>query len=211
MGFRRMLASLAGASLLATAVAVIGFGGAAEADTPNGQVIPVSGSIGGLFTDVMCLDVKIEDGYYSPNARIQQWECTGGNEEQFHAHPYALVGTSWGSRWVYQWVNLRSGQCMEVRDGALGKGAQIDQFPCATGGVVNSLNARQLWLETRLNASPYYIVQPWSALSAGLNMCLDVSNSSHDNGAKIQQWTCNGTDAQLYVGDVMVNDGAVVG
>jgi hypothetical protein len=30
------------------------------------------------------------------------------------------------------------------------------------------------------------------------NKCLDVSNLSQDNGAKIQQWTCHGRDNQLW-------------
>lgn len=34
--------------------------------------------------------------------------------------------------------------------------------------------------------------------SVATNKCLDISGGSKANGAKVQQWTCNGTDAQKF-------------
>lgn len=203
MRFSRKLAVLAVTSLAATVLAVVGFSTAANADTPNGDLRPLSGSIGGLFTNVKCLDLRAQDGFNNPNARFQQWDCSGANEQQFHAHPYYRL---FGDRWLYQLVNLRSGMCMEVRDGLTTAGAQIDQFPCATSGVVDSVNSRQLWLESRFNGTGVYEIQPWSNTS----MCLDVKGAENSNGVKIQQWTCNFSSAQRWFGVAMVDDGTVV-
>src|SRR5437763_848027 len=138
MMFLRRLGTLlsAGALAVGLSTAVAGTArGAANADTPNGDLRPVSGSFSGPFTNVKCLDLRREDGFGNPNARFQQWDCTGDNQQQFHAHPYYNL---YGNRWLYQIVNLRSGMCMEVRDGLTTAGAQIDQYPCATSGVVDS-------------------------------------------------------------------------
>ena len=70
--------------------------------------------------------------------------------------------------------------CMEVRDGLTTAGAQIDQFPCATSGAVDSVNARQLWLESRFNGTGVYELRPWSNTS----MCLDVKNAEN-SGASV--------------------------
>jgi pectinesterase len=191
------------ASLATTALAVVGFGNAANADTPNGDLRPVSGSIGGIFTNFKCLDLRREDGFNNPNARFQQWDCTGDNQQQFHAHPYFRL---FGNRWLYQLVNLRSGMCMEIRDGLTTTGAQVDQFPCATSGVVDSGTSRQLWLESRFNGTAVFEVQPWSNTS----MCLDVRNAENNNGVKIEQAPCNFTGAQRWYGAAMVDDGTVV-
>jgi pectate lyase len=203
MRFRRKLAVLVVASLAATALAVVGFGAAANADTPNGDLHPVSGSIGGIFTNFKCLDLRKQDGFNNPYARFQQWDCSGVNEQQFHSHPYYHL---YGNTWLYQLVNLRSGMCMEVRDGLTTAGAQVDQFPCATSGVVDSVNSRQLWLETRFNGRSVYQMQPWSNTA----MCLDVKGAENSNGVKIQQYTCNFSAAQQWYGVAMVDDGRVV-
>src|ERR1043165_7324488 len=156
MRFTRKLAVLVVASCTAAALAVVGFGTAANADTPNGDLRPTSGSITGPFTHVKCLDLRAQDGFNNPNARFQQWDCSGANEQQFHSHPYFHL---FGDTWLYQLVNLRSGMCMEVRDGLTTPGAQIDQFPCATSGVVDTVNARQLWLGSRFHGTGVYEIQ----------------------------------------------------
>lgn len=203
MRLGRKLVVLVVASLAATVLAVVGFGAAANADTPNGDLRPVSGSLTGPFTHAKCLDLRAQDGFNNPNARLQQWDCSGANEQQFHAHPYYWM---YGNTWLYQLVNLRSGMCMEIRDGLTTAGAQVDQFPCATSGVVDSENSRQLWRESRFNGRGVYELRPWS----NNTMCLDVKGADNTNGAKIQQYPCNFSLAQQWSGIAMVDDGTVV-
>jgi hypothetical protein len=210
MRIKRMLAMSAGALLVAVALAVAGPPGTANADTPNAAIGTVVGSIGGLFTGIKCLDLNAGDGLDVPNSRIDQWDCHGGNNQQFHWHPYAFVSTPLLPRWIYQLVNLRSKQCVEVRDGLVRNETQIDQFPCATSGAVDSQTSRQLWLVTRVNLTHYFIFQPWNALSAGANMCMDVQGGQNDNGVKIQEYTCNSSSAQEFYGDEIPDDGVVV-
>jgi hypothetical protein len=203
MRFSRKAAGRVVGSLAAAVLAVVGFGAPASADTPNGELRPLSGAFTGPFVEAKCLDLRAQDGFNNPHARLQQWDCSGSLEQQFHAHPYYHL---YGNTWLYQFVNLRSGMCMEVRDGLTTAGAQIDQFPCATSGVVDSGNRRQLWEVTRFNGTGLYQVQPESNTA----MCLDVKNSDNSNGAKIQQWPCNGTGAQRWGGVSLVDDGRVV-
>jgi pectate lyase len=150
-----------------------------------------------------CLDLRTQDGVNSPHARFQLWSCSGALEQQFRSRPYYHL---YGSRWLYQIVNLRSGMCMEVRDGRTTAEAQIDQFPCATSGAVDGVTSRQLWLVTRFNGRSLYQLQPWSNTA----MCLDVKGSENGNGVKIQQYPCNNTRAQMWGGNALVDDGYVV-
>jgi hypothetical protein len=209
MRHTRKLALLGSAALAATTLTVAGSGAAARADTPFGEIRTVAGAIGGPFSGTKCLDLRRQDGVGSPYARIQQWDCSGANEQQFRALYYGRQPG--GYRDLYQMQSLRSGQCVEVRDGLLTGGAQIDQYPCDTSGVVTAGNARQLWQMTRRNATAYYRLQPWHALSAGANMCMDVKGAENSNGVKMQLYVCNGTVAQEFFGTPMVNDGHVYG
>jgi hypothetical protein len=86
-------------------------GGVAHADTNWGPVTPVSGSIGGLFTGIKCLDVNSGDGYLNDNSRVliwdcmcldlfngdddngtkvEQWTCNGGGNQEFIGFPGSL-------------------------------------------------------------------------------------------------------------------------
>ncbi len=52
---------------------------------------------------------------------------------------------------------------------------------------------------TTVPADPIFDGTVYSFLSAQSSSCMDVPASTSDNGAQIQQWTCNGTDAQKFM------------
>jgi hypothetical protein len=126
-----------------------------------------------------CLDVRAQDGYYNPGARVQQYHCTGALEQQWRL---VLVNSPDGSFPAYEIISQRSGLCLG-RGSFVFDGAQAIQMGCEAANVVwffistgNGYNLR--------NTLDY--------------RCLDVSGNSSADNAKIQLWTCNGTNAQLW-------------
>jgi len=75
---------------------------------------------------------------------------------------------------------------MEVRGSSFSNGAQVDQFPCAP-------DPNQLW-----RLGPGTGGNSFTLISMNSGKCLDVSGNSTLNGAKVQQWDCNGSTAQSF-------------
>ena len=84
----RVRRTLAGAFGVAAAAMVMttALPGTAMADTGFGSIEIVN-----TYSKHRCLDVRAQDGYYSPGARVQQWDCSGVAEQQWQFHPYATV------------------------------------------------------------------------------------------------------------------------
>ena len=172
-----MTAALAGTALASSAVGDTGFGEIAVSNSNK------------------CLDVRAQDGFYSPSARVQQWDCSGVPEQQWQFHPYATVPSPNNpavSVTLYQIQSERSGLCMEV--GAGGIHALVRQNYCGTGSV-NDI-ARQLFLSVPLGYTSDRYLKPWSSPS----LCLDVQNGSDNNGNLLQQYPCTGGGNQIFYG-----------
>jgi hypothetical protein len=176
--------------------------GTAYADTGFGNIAAQPGR------DSRCLDVKKQDDWYHANARIQIWECSSAAEKAWSSRVYGLEPPSgeFGVRKkLYQIVNLRSGMCMQVRNGGTGNGQTIDQFPCTAPGGSIDASANQLWQVDFLGTnSPtmLYNLLPWSALRVNVAMCLDVTSGNTGNGTLLQQYECNQTNAQVFYGSL---------
>jgi hypothetical protein len=179
--------AVAAAMVLTTALA-----GTAMADTGFGRIVVVNAG--------SCLDVRAQDGYYSPGARVQQWDCSGVPEQQWQFHPYATVPSPNNpavSVTLYQIRSQRSGLCMEVGAGLTH--ALIRQNNCGTGSVNDT--ARQLFLSVPFGYNNWYRLVPWSSQS----YCLDVQNDSDDNGNLLQQYPCTGGLNQMFYGDPVIS------
>jgi len=128
-----------------------------------------------------CLDIRTQDGVNNDRARVQQYHCTGVDEQKFivtfatndQGHPYFYL------------VTLRN-KCIELSQPTAADGVQIDQTTCA-------LKPEQLW---RLQTSTDLTYN----LISNFGTCLDVSGGSSADEARIQSWTCNGTGAQRWRG-----------
>jgi hypothetical protein len=186
----KVVRKLFGVTLAAVAVAVAAFAGgtAAQAQGP-----PQYKKMTNIWTN-KCLDVRTQDNALAQGARIQQWRCSGADEQQFALW---YVGINYAGIDVWQLKAKRSGLCMTPPNNASGVGVQMVQQTCAIGP--NDWNARgALWLLTiREHRSDgrmdFVFFNNWSKL------CLDLSGGSSSDGAKIQQYTCNGTDAQHWL------------
>jgi hypothetical protein len=165
----------------------IAMAGTAMADTGFGTIqILRSGS---------CLDVRAQDGFYSPGARVQQWDCSGVPEQQWQFHPYATIPSPYtpGAQvTLYQIQSERSGLCMEL--GAGGIHALARQNYCGTGPVSDI--ARQLFISVPVGNTSLRYLKPWSSPT----LCLDIQNGSDDNGNLLQQYSCTGGTNQMFYG-----------
>ena len=132
-------------------------------------------------------------------ANIQQW---GWNRS--YAQRWRLDATG---RDFVQIVNQGSGKCLDVEGRSREPGANISQYRC-TGG------ANQLWriqsvavaqppvrppIQPPLASRPQgRVVYAGMIVSRASGKCVDVERSRTDDGANIRQWSCNGTNAQLW-------------
>ena len=126
-----------------------------------------------------CLDVRSEDGYYNPGARVQQYHCTGALEQQWRL---VLVNSPDGGFPSYEIISQRSGLCLGRASDAF-DGEQAIQMACSGANVV--------WFFIS-NGNGYFLRNTFDY------RCLDVSGNSSADHAKVQMWTCNGTNAQLW-------------
>jgi hypothetical protein len=128
----------------------------------------------------LCMDVKAEDDYNAPDARVQQWNCTGVQEQQWRLDNVGVPD-------VYRIRSERSNQCLDevlqvsAFTGQPGgpDGVQIRQEPCNT-------TESQKWLFKTTGE----IVNVLSG------ECLDTTSNS--KGSMIMQWPCNGNIAQRW-------------
>jgi Ricin-type beta-trefoil lectin domain-like len=179
--------AVAAAVVMTTALAGTALAGSAMGDTGFGE-IAVSNSN-------KCLDVRAQDGFYSPGARVQQWDCSGVPEQQWQLHPYATVPSPYNpavSVTIFQIQSERSGLCMEVAGG--GSHALVRQNTCGTGPASDL--AHQLFISVPLGNTSLRYLRPWSSPS----LCLDVQNGSDDNGNLLQQYPCTGGGNQKFYG-----------
>ena len=178
---------LAGA-LCVTAVAVgmtTTLASTAMADTGFGSIV--------IGSSAKCLDVRAQDNFYSPGARVQQWQCSGALEQQWQFRAFGVIpmpGNPAVSVTVYQIRSERSGMCMELDAGGIH--ALVRQNICGTGTAGDE--AHQLFISSPTQG--YHILQPLSSPS----LCIDVQNGSDDNGNLLQQYPCTGGYNQKFFG-----------
>ena len=128
-----------------------------------------------------CLDVTAEDGYYNVGARVQQYHCTGVQEQKWRA---IQINSIDGFSPTWEIVSQRSGLCLG-RGGFAVDGQQAIQMPCD--------GSRQVaWYVGNLQNGNYDLVNIYDS------RVLDLSGGSSADHAKVQLWTWNGTFAQQW-------------
>jgi hypothetical protein len=127
-----------------------------------------------------CAGLSTAD-YYDNGARVIQQTCNGQPEQQ-----WAPVGLGSGN---YQWVNARSGKCMDVTDGKNADRTPIQQWNC-TNTIGMSWHVY----------GPIPTPLPAQVVSRIGGRCLDVAGGSGQDGAAIQTYHCtSGNTAQAWV------------
>src|SRR5690349_10261205 len=121
---RRKAAGMFGA-LIGAAALTTGLGGAAHAaDSPYNSIYT------NYHFNVECLDVRREDGWTTPGARIQQWRCSGQAQQQWKTHFVGQAEASRGGQNLYQIISQVSGMCLEIN--SHNSGALLQQNTCGT-------------------------------------------------------------------------------
>jgi hypothetical protein len=124
----------------------------------------------------MCLEV--DNGSFSPGARVLQFPCHGGPHQKWFAFPQPD-----GS---FRLAAEHSLQCLEIDHGSSAEGAGILQWPCHDG-------AHQKWDMVRVPVEGNFV----RIKSRHSGMCLEVFNASTAAAAPVVQFTCHlGTHQQ---------------
>jgi len=91
----------------------------------------------------------------------------------------------------YKLVGLGSNKCVDIRAEDAAAGARAQLWQC-----YGSPNQRFTLLKvgTTSTGRPYFQIVNQKAPY----MCLEVRGSSFSNGARVQQWDCNATSAQMW-------------
>lgn len=128
-----------------------------------------------------CLDVRAQDGYYNVGARVQQWNCTGVQEQQWRA---VQINSIDGFHPTWEIVSQRSGLCLG-RGAFAVDGQQAIQMPCDGSRQVG-------WYAGDLGDGNHDLVNIYDS------RVLDLSGQSSADGAKVQLWPWNGSFAQRW-------------
>jgi hypothetical protein len=164
--------------------------------------------------------LDVQGGSRDDGANVQQWTWNGSGAQRWAVQSI---------RGAYQFINRQSGKCLEVQGRAANPGANIAQYRCTS-------EDNQLWrldpVAATATADPRGYIRPADApvvaataggrpagrtLYTGMihsratGKCVDVEGASNADGADVRQWSCNGTNAQLWdVVDVGRNEVALV-
>ena len=163
--------------VVVAAAGVLTVSGAANASSSNFK--PIKSSNGA------CLDVTAEDGYYNVGARVQQYHCTGAQEQQWK--PFQIPSPIGGASNTWEIVSQRSGLCLG-RSQARGNGEQAIQMECDG-------SAQVAWVAGNAGNGAYYLNNLYDF------RVLDLSGNSSADHAKIQLWEYNQSNAQKWRSD----------
>lgn len=135
----------------------------------------------GLYTIASALNSRmvldIDGGSTSNKANVQLYTSNNTDAQKFYLHDV-------GDR-TYILISLASGKVLEV------DGGQSDYVNVCQNAYNGS--ARQKWWLKRDGNNNYTL------MSASSGKVLDVSGGNAGNGANIQQYTSNGTNAQKFI------------
>jgi hypothetical protein len=130
-----------------------------------------------------CLDVI--GASYENGALMDQWECA--NPQTAQGQVFTLVPQGE----YFQLLVRKSGRCLDVPGASQSDGVQLQQYTCLGVGQAN-----QLWklitVETVGGVNYFKLTAKHSG------KCLDVAGGGTANGAKVQQWGCNGQNQQKW-------------
>jgi len=123
-----------------------------------------------------CMDVS--DVSPTDGARLQQWSCHGGANQQWRIEPAA------GG--FFRLVAQHSGKCLDVTDWSIEDGVQLQQWACTDG-------ENQQW--TLQAAADGYV----SVISRHSDRVLDVNGASQEDGAALVQNSLHGGANQQWL------------
>ena len=141
---------------------------------PSGWVNVISKNSG------KCLDMTGGPSATWQTDPAEQWACIAGNQQTNQQFKFITVSGG------YEIQVKNSGLALQPTGGSSAlDGNVIEQWPFGS-------ETYQIWSVTQA-PDGYFTIQSRSS-----NYCLDVRAVSKNNGAPVQQWTCNGGDNQKW-------------
>jgi hypothetical protein len=133
--------------------------------------------------------LDVTNGSTANGTPVQLWQLTSGNTENFQQWGVRARGLNGNGYEIYNWG---SGKCLDRRsDVAIGNGNPVQMWQCNSQDVPARDN--QLWYPVKIGNSN------WVELTNGVDgRCLDVTNFSNSNGARLQVWDCLGNWNQRW-------------
>jgi hypothetical protein len=132
-----------------------------------------------------CLDVA--DSKTADGTNVQQFGCNGSNAQRW--------AITWLGNGRYQLrPQVASNRCLDVSNGLPDDSTNIQEWTCVPG-----TKAQQFTLafdQAGITAIPEGTFRIKTATA--FNRCIDVSGSSQDEHGKVQQFDCNGSEAQRW-------------
>ncbi|MGE5451696.1 MAG: RICIN domain-containing protein [Acidobacteriota bacterium] len=126
--------------------------------------------------------IDVASASIADGANVQQWTSNGSGAQRF-----AIRRVS-GDEFTI--VNQNSNKCVDVAGASNADGANIQQWTCYGGGNQRfKFNGKATGA---LSNGRYKLV------SSNSGKCVDVTAASTADGANIQQYSCNGTNAQAF-------------
>ena len=122
-----------------------------------------------------CLDVP--DGNTVNMAKIQQYQCRSAGDSLRNTQLWELIPV----RGHTQFLNVRTGKCLDVPDLSVDSKLKIQQYRCRNSSDV--LVFAQLWDINSVGGQ-------LQIRSVASGKCLDMPNGSTDNNVMVQQYTC---------------------
>jgi hypothetical protein len=131
-----------------------------------------------------CLDVA---GFGTADGtNVQEYTCNGGVNQQWRV---LALGNS-----RYQLMpQTAPNKCLDVSNAGTADGTNIQEWTC------NGTVAQSFTLALDANTQVFGgAVATFRIGTVVADKCVDVSNGDPFDGTNVQQWTCNGTDAQRW-------------
>jgi hypothetical protein len=153
-------------------------GGAAPPPPPSDGIDP--GAWYGVMNQKSTKCVDDTEWRTGDGTPIQQYGC--GNAQANQQWQFAPTGNGY-----YRIINRNSGTILAVSGDLNATGNAVKLELRGWNGAAN-----QQWLPVALGGGYYKFVARHSG------RCLDVPGASIDNGVFLQQWDCNGTQAQSF-------------
>jgi hypothetical protein len=169
----------AGAVLLAVAASIT--------STPPARAASPDGSFRLVAATGKCVEVipDANGNFFIAGNRIQQRTCDGSPQQQWFLQQ--LSGDFQGVRGFprYHIVNRMTLQCLDDMDGATNNRNPVQQWTC------NPTSSSMVWTTFEAGTLGNQIYNEWAS------KCLDVTDGSLQDGARLQIYNCFDTDGNI--------------
>lgn len=127
-----------------------------------------------------CLDIP--NSNTSNGTNLQLYDCNGTNAQKWMYDGFDKVIRS----------KINSSKCIDLENGNTANGTYVQIWDCQTE------NTNMQWILKEATPNTADEVQGYIKMAINSSKCIDLKNENVSNGANIQIWDCNGSQAQYW-------------